>query len=97
MKFVHDVQIDKNTVITTTLTIENGWLRLDHVSSGNYVGGSALRLAHVVRVEKQQAQGQDNGAYFWITLSDRDAVKTVLPFALSNEQVTQFDDALIAS
>lgn len=96
MKLVHDVQIDKNTVITTTLTIDRGWLRMDHTSAGTYVGGSILRLSHVVRVEKQQ-QVSEGETYFWITLTDRDAVKTVLPFALRGDEVNRLDDALIAS
>ena len=96
MKLVHDVQIEKNMVITTTLSVENGWLRMDHVSVGAYVGGSSLRLSHIVRVEKQQ-QVWDGKTYFWITLIDRDLTKTVLPFALAGEEVTQLDDALIAS
>jgi hypothetical protein len=96
MKLVHDVQIDKGTTITTTLSVENGWLRMDHVSAGAYVGGSCLRLSHVVRVEKQQ-QSWDWKTYFWITLVDRDQTKTVLPFALAGEEVTQLNDALSAS
>lgn len=96
MKLVHDIQIDKNTTVTVTLTIDRGWLRMDHVSTGAYFGGSSIRLSHVVRVDKQQ-QAHDGETYFWITLTDRDAVKTVLPFALKSEEVNQLDDAIVAA
>jgi hypothetical protein len=93
MKLVHDVQVDKDTVITTTLTVDRGWLRMDHVNEGAYVGGSSLRLSHVVRVEKNQ-QVVDSVPYFWITLVDRDGNKSTLPFALTGDEVGQLDDML---
>jgi hypothetical protein len=96
MKLVHDVQIDRNTTATVTVTIDRGWLRMDHVSAGTYFGGSSIRLSHVVRIDKQQ-QASDGETYFWITLTDRDAVKTVLPFALKGEEVNELDDAIVAS
>jgi len=97
MKLTHDVRIDKDTVCTTTLTVENGWMRLDHVSADEYVGGSSLRLAHVVRVEKQPQRLADGETYFWITLTDRDANKATIPFALTEAEVGQLDDAIVAA
>lgn len=92
MKLVHDVQVDKNTIITATLTVDRGWLRMDHNSSGKYVGGTNLRVDHIVRVEKNPAT--PSADHFWITLTDRDATKTVIPFGMTADEVTQLDEAL---